>query len=274
MSRLFTFGCSFTQYMWPTWANIIAYDRQAEIKNFAVAGMGNVGIMQRVLEADLKYKFAPSDKIMIMWTSWSREDKVINSHYDGKGSIFNHNVSYNWLKDNWSMENDIVKNVTAIHFINRLYGEYIEWQGHSAEPYTSEIDGHRAAYAKKISSEDTTSLVTKLYSQALPNIEYRILEQDKLAFDCFPDSHPDVLEHLEIVKTWIYPSLGLELRKETIEEYEALQQYIQNIFTIKKIKDFGSANTLVNGTLIKQFPQLMEYQDIQSILDNIEEMSG
>lgn len=274
MSRLFTFGCSFTQYMWPTWANIIAFDRQVEIKNFAVAGMGNVGIMQRILEADLKYKFTSDDKIMIMWTSWSREDKVINNHYDGKGSIFNHNVSYKWLRDNWSMENDIIKNITAIHFINRLYGNYIEWQGHSSEPYTSEIDGHRASYAKQISPDHTIDLVTKLYKPALPDIEYRMLEQDKLAFDCFPDSHPDVLEHLEIVKTWIYPSLGLELRDETIEAYESLQQYIQNIFTIKKISKFEDAIPIVNGILIKQFPQLMDYQDIQSILDNIDEISG
>jgi hypothetical protein len=133
------------------------------------------------------------------------------------------------------MENDIIKNVTAIHFINKLYGNYIEWQGHSSEPYTSEIDGHRAAYAKQISPEHTIDLVTTLYRSALPEIEYRMLEQDKLAFDCFPDSHPDVLEHLEIVKTWIYPSLGLELRDETIQAYESLQQYIQNIFTIKSI---------------------------------------
>lgn len=274
MARLFTFGCSFTNYMWPTWANIIAFDQQIELKNFAVAGMGNVGIMQRVLEADLKYKFTPDDQIMIMWTSWSREDKVIDNHYQGKGSIFNHNFSYQWLKDNWSMENDIIKNISAIHIVNKLYGDYIVWQGHSSKPYTSEIDGHKEIYTKRITEEYSTALVTKLYQQALPDIEYRILEQDKLAFDCFGDSHPDVVEHMEIVKTWIYPALGLELREETHREYESLQQYIHNIFTKKQITKFEDAIPIVNGILIKQFPQLMEYQDIQSLLDNIEEISG
>lgn len=273
MGRLFAFGCSFTQYMWPTWANIIAYDQKLEIKNFAVAGMGNVGIMQRVLEADLKYKFTNEDQIMIMWTSWSRQDTVINTHYDGKGSIFNHAKSESWLKENWSVENDIIKNITAINFINKIYGKYITWQGHASQPYTSEIDEHQNAIVKDLAGRYLED-VKFLYKDALPTIEYRKLEQDKLAFNCFIDTHPDVLEHLDIVKNWIYPQIDKEIKHTTIEAFEELQNHVYMMFTKKKIKTFEDAIPMVNGILMRNFPHIMEYMDIQQIFDNIPETLG
>ena len=43
--RLFVFGCSFTQYRWPTWADIIAKDNpHLEYFNTANSGAGNLYI--------------------------------------------------------------------------------------------------------------------------------------------------------------------------------------------------------------------------------------
>ena len=40
--RIFTFGCSFTNYLWSTWANILGYEfREAEFYNFGKSGAGN-----------------------------------------------------------------------------------------------------------------------------------------------------------------------------------------------------------------------------------------
>ncbi len=39
--RLITFGCSFTDYSWPTWADIIARDLDCEYENWAIGGGGN-----------------------------------------------------------------------------------------------------------------------------------------------------------------------------------------------------------------------------------------
>ena len=35
-NRLFTFGCSYTRYNWPTWADIIADDLQIPFQNWGV----------------------------------------------------------------------------------------------------------------------------------------------------------------------------------------------------------------------------------------------
>ena len=53
--RIFTFGCSWTRYVWPTWADIIKYtDQKPEVHNWGKPGIGNVGILYRMIECDLK----------------------------------------------------------------------------------------------------------------------------------------------------------------------------------------------------------------------------
>ena len=50
--RLFTFGCSFTQYNWPTWADILGrslHQEGWEFHNIGRAGTGNMQIMKTIL---------------------------------------------------------------------------------------------------------------------------------------------------------------------------------------------------------------------------------
>ncbi len=75
-NRIFTFGCSYTSFMWPTWADIIADDLCLPLQNWGIAGIGNVAIVSRMLECDLKNKFTDSDLILVNWSSWHREDRV------------------------------------------------------------------------------------------------------------------------------------------------------------------------------------------------------
>ena len=50
--RLFTFGCSFTSYHWPTWANILAYDYDIPLYNYGLNGAGNQFIFNMLMQAD------------------------------------------------------------------------------------------------------------------------------------------------------------------------------------------------------------------------------
>lgn len=49
MNRLFTFGCSFTNYMWPTWADILAIEFDS-YRNWGRIGAGNHFIFYSLLE--------------------------------------------------------------------------------------------------------------------------------------------------------------------------------------------------------------------------------
>jgi hypothetical protein len=90
--RVFAFGCSFTEYMWPTWANVLSYEMpNAEFYNWGKCGGGNVFIASMVMAINQKYKYTERDLVMIMWSTHSREDRYIKSSWLTPGNIFSQN---------------------------------------------------------------------------------------------------------------------------------------------------------------------------------------
>lgn len=74
-NRIFTFGCSFTEYSWPTYADFLAYDLNIPLYNFGAAGAGNEYIANTVLQYDTTFGFKNSDLVIVQWTSLLREDR-------------------------------------------------------------------------------------------------------------------------------------------------------------------------------------------------------
>ena len=62
--KLFTFGCSYTNYYWPTWSDLLGYQFD-EHQNWAISGLGNNAIMQRVNEALTKNKVTEDDYVVV-----------------------------------------------------------------------------------------------------------------------------------------------------------------------------------------------------------------
>ena len=86
MSRLFTFGCSFTNYRWSTWADCLAPEFN-EFKNWGQAGAGNPYIFNSVMEADQQYVFNKTDTVVVCWTNIMREDRYIRDRWVTLGNI-------------------------------------------------------------------------------------------------------------------------------------------------------------------------------------------
>jgi hypothetical protein len=76
--RFFAFGCSFTNYKWMTWADIIARDVEY-YENWATPGAGNHFIFNSFMEADARHKFDQDDLIIIFWSTKEREDRYYNN---------------------------------------------------------------------------------------------------------------------------------------------------------------------------------------------------
>lgn len=74
MSRLFTFGCSFTRYHWPTWADILGREFD-HFENWAYPGAGNQYIFNSLIECNQRNKFTSEDTVIIMWSTLLREDR-------------------------------------------------------------------------------------------------------------------------------------------------------------------------------------------------------
>lgn len=98
--RFFAFGCSFTGYFWPTWADVLATEMpNTEYYNLGKCGAGNMFIIQRLLEANAKFKFNEHDLIIVMWTTFCREDRYVNGYWHTPGNIFTQNTyDMKWVK--------------------------------------------------------------------------------------------------------------------------------------------------------------------------------
>lgn len=86
--RLFTFGCSVTQYHWPTWADI-AGTKWNHFENWGEAGAGNYFIFNSIIECDAINNITPDDTVAIMWTAPARQDFYSVNRWGHTQSIFN-----------------------------------------------------------------------------------------------------------------------------------------------------------------------------------------
>jgi hypothetical protein len=84
--RFFAFGCSFTNYCWPTWADYIGRNI-GEYYNFGASGSGNMLIFQQFIQAHKKYNFTKDDLVIIMWTNTTREDRYIQGCWRRNGNL-------------------------------------------------------------------------------------------------------------------------------------------------------------------------------------------
>ena len=88
-NRLFTFGCSFTEYRWPTWANILGQEFN-QFENWGQPGGGNTFIFNSLIECINRNNIGVGDTVIIMWSTIGREDRWIkNRGWVTVGSIYN-----------------------------------------------------------------------------------------------------------------------------------------------------------------------------------------
>ena len=117
MSRLFTFGCSFTQYAWPTWADILS-DNFDEFQNWGKSGAGNQYIGYAISECDIKNNLGENDTVIVMWTSVSREDRYINHQWVTPGNVYtNNDYNSNFVKNYVDMRGFYIRDLSMINLV-------------------------------------------------------------------------------------------------------------------------------------------------------------
>lgn len=85
--RLFTFGCSMTQYYYPTWADILGKSWQF-FENHGEPGSGNHCIFNKIIQVDAQKNFTSSDTVIVMWSGVARLDTYIIDHWSHHINLF------------------------------------------------------------------------------------------------------------------------------------------------------------------------------------------
>ena len=130
--RLFTFGCSFTQYNWPTWADLLCLEEEFKHSaNWGCAGLGNRAIAERVAECSVRAEFTPNDVVIVQWSSHFRHDWMHTkmpidevSLWRTKGSIFsppNHHIfDEQWIRKFWDEKAYYIHTLNSIALVQGL----------------------------------------------------------------------------------------------------------------------------------------------------------
>ena len=87
-TRLFTFGCSHTQYRWPSWANILGLSFK-EFYNLGQTGSGIFYMVYQFVYANEYFKFKKDDTLIFMLSDEARIDIIKQNDWLVNGLAFN-----------------------------------------------------------------------------------------------------------------------------------------------------------------------------------------
>jgi hypothetical protein len=172
MNRLFTFGCSLTNYHYPTWADIIA-ENFDEYQNWGEEGAGNSFILNSLIECDQRNQLTSSDTVIILWSSIARIDyyqlnkwgHLRNKYFDLKNRDVPYSCpdGYQLLSCSWV--------IAALNFLRSrdITWKMFHWQ---------ELDVDTPIY--------------KLYKESLSPMVYAPFEKNSRDYKISPDA---VREH-------------------------------------------------------------------------------
>ena len=200
MARLFTFGCSFTSYIWPTWADFVGLNFN-EYQNWANAGAGNYFIASRIYECDSVNKFTEDDTILVMFSQYFRNDMIDKeSNWVNAGNIYNQTLyGHDFVTKYWSEE----------------HGYFMTW--YNILSVKKLLDGIGCKY-KFMSAFDVSSQkgplenIPKRMVQCSNDLQKFLSHHNLMDFnenkprynfiDEF-DSHPTITTHLDWVKSYL-----------------------------------------------------------------------
>ena len=238
--RLFSFGCSFSNYFWGgMWPEIVAYDLNIPYYNYGLCGCGNQYMACMLMQADIFYKFNSDDLVIVQWTNVCREDRYVWGEWLTPGNIFTQNVYDDRYVKKWAdPEGYLLRDLTSIQFVDTFLASK-ECQYHFLSMVNIASTPDQYSDDTKIFNNitgifsNTLAKIHKSFYEVLWNntISIKKLRDSQLIDNKFFDGHPHPAETLEYLqKTFTEHTFDAR----TIQSVGELQH--KWIDTIKKYK--------------------------------------
>lgn len=124
--RLFVFGCSYTSYAYPTWADYIGVNFE-KYYNYGVGGASNTYIMNKLIEANEKHRFnSATDTVIVMLSGFGRFSYMIEQGWVSNGDLHS-NIAHTknpilefFVKNMWSEEWAVYQSWVATKIMKNL----------------------------------------------------------------------------------------------------------------------------------------------------------
>jgi hypothetical protein len=242
-NRFFAFGCSFTQYLWPTWADIISKEIP-DTYLYAKSGAGNFYIYQAVIEAILTHKIDENDLVMIMFSNVTREDRYTKK--DGwitSGNLFFQDTyDKNFIEKFFCEKGYLMRDLSLVEGIIRSLKETgVDYRLMSMVPFNSLASDDRMMEGV----DDVIDLYSSTIDQVMPSVLDVIFKGNwnsrpnrpkyhtHWSKDIYVDNHPTTAEHLEYLLE-LFPSITFD--NDTLH---FVRTVTQQTFDCKHFGDFS-----------------------------------
>ena len=249
--RLFSTGCSFTDFVWPTYIDFLSSDFKETI-SCGRPGVGNEYIFHSAMQMLQEYKPTSKDLVIVQWTGVTRVDYIFNGNkeYTSVGQLGNQehfddewvHTYFNLVQHSFNLYNYILgiyytaKNLgTNIVFLNMfdpwvddMYGEPYSIH-HIFKKYEDYIKTYYPFEKLKTLCNNLNflqSLEEFTWSKKESATHY-IWYKDKKQFK--KDNHPSPLVHHNYAK-YINDTLNLNCKNIFKEEVESYRKKISSIF--------------------------------------------
>jgi len=215
-NRFFAFGCSFTNYYWLTWADLLS-DNFDHYENWGRSGGGNQFIFNSVMECDQRNQFTKDDTIIICWTSADREDRYTDE-WLLPGNIYTQPFyDQSWVKKFVTEKGCLIRDLALIKAIKN----FLDYKGCHYK-FLSMVPINYNQYCQHTS--DYTD-VLDLYKDIVDNICPSFYEV-VFKFDWYsrpqiksPDFHPKPADHLEYIQS-VIPEYPVSNRMRNLAQNE------------------------------------------------------
>lgn len=230
--RVFTFGCSFTNYEWPTWADILLYGNNGY--NMGISGSGNESMLYRIMEADRKFNFTQEDEIVVMFTTPIRWD-IINGtipRFLGYGQVTNVDEVSKYNGELYTVDSLCFKSYYSILAIkNYLENRRIKYTFSSITNIYEDVDNYFEVVEVSKELNDLINYVKTEVIFDLPSV-YDFLNNNGYVknkmwgvskkWKNYNDYHPRPHQYFKYVKKHILPKLNIDL-KMTMEDISKIE---------------------------------------------------
>jgi hypothetical protein len=225
--RFFTFGCSFTSYMWPSWADIISKEMpNAEFYNFGTPGSGNQLISHKLTEVNRRYEFTDTDLVMVMFSTYCREDRWIEREngWVTKGNVFS-NPFYpdDWVKKYSDERGYLIRDAGILDLtVNYLDNLPCTTYYMLSVPFVTNAD---CCGTTSKAPSDICKVYEKTFNKFKPSMyELELMRNWRLDYDGFEDGHPATIRYYNYLE-----KLGFNLSEKTKKFAEESTEILKTI---------------------------------------------
>ena len=251
MGRLFTFGCSYTNYHWQTWADIVGTQFDT-FQNWGRAGAGNFFISSSVYECHSINKINQNDVVLIMFSSIDRFDYINkNSLFVTQGGIYSENHPFygEFLLNEWSEEHGLFNTWFSILSVKTLL-DSIGCKYVFMKSFNFDVIDCNDPYKTNIENFNRVDNCLKELNQIIVGETFSIFHRNlnqHYYFDDLPnkiEGHPTIKVHLEWVKK-ILPEFYNENMDTICEQWEkSIPNRLCDIYKTKsKSRNFSDFTT-------------------------------